>query len=129
MPMYIDRQKAIDALYGITAYKNTIPLSSAIFNIEKIPTADVVERKDIEAELDLAYKHGWSDCFAEHRWIPVSERLPERKSFDLVTDFGEVEEAYYDSDGNWWQVWGDKLKNVTAWMPLPEPYREEATDA
>ena len=63
------------------------------------------------------------------KWIPISERLPDRKSFALVTDFGEVEEAYYDSDGHWWQVWGDRLKNVTAWMPLPEPYREEAENA
>lgn len=63
------------------------------------------------------------------KWIPVSERLPEKGSFALVTDFGDVEEAYYDSDGHWWQVWGDRLKNVTAWMPLPEPYREEADNA
>ena len=63
------------------------------------------------------------------KWIPVTERLPEKGSFALVTDFGEVEEAYYDSDGHWWQVWGDRLKNVTAWMPLPEPYREEADNA
>lgn len=43
MPRYIDKQKAVDALYGITEYKNTIPLSSAVFIIEKIPSADVVE--------------------------------------------------------------------------------------
>lgn len=35
----IDRQEAIDALYGITAYKNSIPLYSAIFNIKKLPSA------------------------------------------------------------------------------------------
>ena len=35
----IYRQDAIDALYGITAYKNNIPLFSAVFNIEKLPSA------------------------------------------------------------------------------------------
>ena len=39
----ISRQDAIDALLGITAMKNTIPLDSAIFNIKRIPAADVVE--------------------------------------------------------------------------------------
>ena len=35
----IDRQAAIDALLGITAMRNTIPLDSAIFNIKKVPSA------------------------------------------------------------------------------------------
>lgn len=47
------------------------------------PTADVVERKDIEAELDLAYKHGWSDC--------ESEFYKERKKGKWITDkYGNV---------------------------------------
>lgn len=29
--------------------------------------------------------------------------------------------AFYD-------VWGDKIKNIVAWMPLPKPYQEEAAD-
>jgi len=29
--------------------------------------------------------------------------------------------AFYD-------VWGDKIKNIVAWMPLPKPYKEEAAD-
>lgn len=34
----ISRQAAIDALLGITAMRNTIPLDSAIFNIKKLPS-------------------------------------------------------------------------------------------
>lgn len=45
MPRYIDEEKVESILYGITAYKNTIPLDSAIFNIRRVPTADVVEVK------------------------------------------------------------------------------------
>ena len=40
----ISRQAAIDALLGITAMRNTIPLDSAIFNIKKLPSAQP-ERK------------------------------------------------------------------------------------
>lgn len=38
---YIERQVAIDAILGITPMRNTIPLDSAIFNIKKLPSADV----------------------------------------------------------------------------------------
>ena len=54
-------------------------------------------------------------------WIPVTERLPERCNYYIVTDFNKVDEAYYNSDGRWFSWDGNKLKDVTAWMPLPEP--------
>ena len=40
----ISRQAAIEALLGITAMRNTIPLDSAIFNIKKLPSVQP-ERK------------------------------------------------------------------------------------
>ena len=40
----ISRQAVIDALLGITAMRNTIPLNSAIFNIKKLPSVQP-ERK------------------------------------------------------------------------------------
>ena len=59
------------------------------------------------------------------RWIPCSESLPEKCNYYIVTDFGSVEEAYYNSDGRWFSRHDDKLKDVTAWMPLPSPYKGE----
>ena len=59
-------------------------------------------------------------------WIPVSEKLPQKCQFYLVTDYSEVEKAYYDSDGVWFSPHGDKLKAVSHWMSLPEPAKEEA---
>lgn len=59
-----------------------------------------------------------------NEWIPISERKPERCDYYLVTDSGSVGEAYYDSDRRWWAD-GNKLKDVTAWMPLPEPYKDD----
>ena len=59
------------------------------------------------------------------QWIPVTERLPEKCKYYLVTDDGYVEEAYLNSDRKWWTLQGDKLKDVTAWTPLPEPWKGE----
>ena len=67
------------------------------------------------------------------QWIPCSERLPEDDTPCLITitpDFGcmpFVMAAYYDFDGKVWGYndddgWMHRIVNVTAWMPLPEPY-------
>lgn len=58
------------------------------------------------------------------QWIPCSERLPEERQKVLVTleTFTGVRFVRMDwiKDGNWW-LWNSD--NVTAWMPLPEPYK------
>lgn len=120
----ISRQAAIDTLYGITSYKDTIPLFSAVFNIEKLPSAQ-----------------------PEQRWIPCGEKLPEANGRYLVTRglnacgslWNRVYIANYSDlmglkkEKIWWN--GNvgksdfvKLDDVIAWMPLPEPYAERRTD-
>ena len=71
----------------------------------------------------------------ERKWIPVSERLPEEGYRVLATVNGKhnnttfidaLEIAEYDSDEGWiiegYLDWINP--DVTAWMPLPEPYKE-----
>jgi len=60
----------------------------------------------------------------KHRWIPVSERLPEEMERVLVTgQYGEVHTAYRDAEG--WHLAINGLlyaSHPLAWMRLPEPY-------
>ena len=74
----------------------------------------------------------------EQRWIPCSERLPKTDNevlitvFDTEDDYVEVYKGFYQ-DHEWWTQWCHgclKIKDepcgvniVTAWMPLPEPYK------
>ena len=58
----------------------------------------------------------------EPHWIPVTERLPENSGTYLVTAKGfpvttKFFSAEYDGWGSEWR------KAITAWMPLPEPYK------
>lgn len=76
-------------------------------------------------------------------WTPIAKSQPKPKGFVLVTCSytttkfevalwgGPIETFARIRIGRWntaRQTWeddgprGEKLKNVTAWMPLPEPY-------
>lgn len=62
-------------------------------------------------------------------WIPVSERLPKISGLYLVsTDQYGVWAArtdVFDVGTNSWAKEDDKITTINAWMPLPEPYRED----
>ena len=59
----------------------------------------------------------------ETRWIPVSERLPKKSGKYLVTvKNGNVYAGTYDAFSGKFQC------AVTAWRPLPKPYKAEGSD-
>ena len=86
----------------------------------------------------------------ESRWIPVSEGLPEKYGECLVmvssfcgeivfkcsftTDLHKVDEynfsehkcGFYGIDSEWGSY---EINDVIAWMPLPEPYKEEGGES
>ena len=65
------------------------------------------------------------------QWIPCSERLPKRDGTYQIQEFiatiNDGEQVYasrasYDFESHKWIYHNGE---VVAWMPLPEPYREE----
>lgn len=63
------------------------------------------------------------------RWIPVSERLPEKgATYYLVTTkrSPRIEMAWYLSGDFYWNNSDSRMGEVIAWMPLPELYKEDA---
>ena len=74
---------------------------------------------------------------AEPQWIPCSMRLPEEENgtYWVCTDTGyqcecrwtNVNHFWTDLTTNWhWHIMDiPQYTKVTAWMPLPEPYKGE----
>lgn len=72
-------------------------------------------------------------------WIPVSERLPEAgdgKYYPLLnvqTSYGAVKCGFYRVRDDRWYIYEEfynefieaNEKEVVAWQPLPEPYKEK----
>lgn len=72
----------------------------------------------------------------EQRWIPCSERLPEkckdvfvcydfksRKSISIAACYSDG--SFHGYDDEYLTPDGRKYRKVIAWMPLPKPYQEE----
>lgn len=82
-----------------------------------------ISERNTEGEIRRALNMGMAAIKREQRWIPVSERLPEKNGEYLITGRqGAVNKRRYH-DGHWYGNW-----SVLAWMPLPEPYRAESED-
>lgn len=73
---------------------------------------------------------------AGSKWIPCSEQLPEEKINPVTNDFYEYQVTFKSDEvtdiryykfgrGHWWNGPGTMDKYVTAWQPLPQPYRPE----
>ena len=95
------------------------------------------------------YNKGWNACNKYWcntiksqpkvgEWIPVSERLPDNADEDVliiangtyknITFEDAIMMAVYDKDEGWiidgYEYW--LTAQVTAWQPLPEPYKGES---
>lgn len=91
-----------------------------------IDNAPIVDTSKIEHKV---YNEGFKDGVdqgiklserPQGKWIPVSERLPDKNGRCLVTtDFGDVcMDSFVDG------IFVLYLGNVVAWQPLPEPYKK-----
>lgn len=59
------------------------------------------------------------------KWIPCSERLPEN-AMNVIAQFssGTVTELRYAGNGIFEGIYEYSTKVIIAWMPLPEPYKQ-----
>ena len=106
----------------------------------------------IEDDLKAAYEEGYNDgqnnvtqvIYLEPEWIPCSERLPEANGRYLVTrglnacgamwsrvylinysDLMGIKSERIWWDGNVGKSDFERIDDVIAWMPLPEPWKGE----
>ena len=85
--------------------------------------ADKIEYYDDEQGFEIAYKvdiDALPTLTPPNEWVSVEDRLPEPTYCVLVytTDYS-IEVDALDSDGEWMSF------EVTHWMPLPEPPKED----
>ena len=59
------------------------------------------------------------------QWIPCSERLPDNDDSVLISNKNGVTKAWW-TGRSWTSIAVKNYKTVTAWMPLPEPYKGES---
>ena len=117
-----------EAGYGISY--NAVPLEA----IENAPSVDVVPKDFLERCMDNLVNELLAVLDAAPKWISVQDRLPEAHddgSVDavLVTDGSVIHMAYFNHD-TWHFCESGEMKeemfyNVTHWMPLPEPPKED----
>lgn len=69
-----------------------------------------------------------AEPYVHAAWIDVENGLPDNAADVLVCDIDGDIYMGYRSDHNGWRrtVDYENIKNVVAWMPLPEPYKGAA---
>lgn len=65
----------------------------------------------------------------QYEWVPCNKRLPdepeyydEKEGYIIQKDDWAPFEAYWDGE-YWTDSEGDRVKDVIAWMPLPDSYK------
>lgn len=81
---------------------------------------------DMKEALDMAIK-----ALEQTRWIPVSERLPEESLNSVIGLDAYRERCVFVQyiDGHFQIMGKAESFDIIAWMPLPQPYKEESEDA
>jgi hypothetical protein len=96
---YITKQQAIDLVKSLEVVLGCLGVSVLTREIERLP-----------------------DC-----WISTKDSLPEAREEVLIhhKEIG-VFEAFFTDDGYWEtdSGWWSRQRDVTHWMPLPEPPKE-----
>lgn len=116
--------------YGFKDDKEVYTNGSDLIPIFRVKQWLEQDNKLRAIETDTAYECGKH----ANKWIPVSEKMPEDGQNVLFCDIDDDimvgyhikgrSNTHFSQDGTF-----DDIKNVRAWMPLPEPYKAESEGA
>ena len=93
----------------------------ALEEVSRIP-------ENLHREREQAYMNGYADGKSTCRWFSVDDKLPEENELVIVTigtvtiskgKERSVTKCMYSKNSIFWKEY------VVAWLPLPEPYKEE----
>lgn len=129
-----DVKKVTDEV--VKGLKRLPSIDAVQYTDDEIQRMQDIEQAQIEKAYDIGYAEGKSD--AEPHWIPVTERLPKPKDGVLIYVFVDsktgsglknnefIDIGWFRADGDWDSELGCyDHKNITHWMPLPDPPKEE----
>lgn len=85
------------------------------------------DKAEFETEFETILTLAEKALTQEPKWILVSERLPEEKDYCLCCDKdGNITIGFISKYSKKWVFDDDEVDmDVTAWMPLPKPYKAE----
>ena len=99
----------------------------ALENLKGLLECSYVDR--FEDEENEALRVAIKALEQEPKWIPISERLPEKSGYYLISTHhitGPVYRNTYVDDVSVEWFYEKFSPAVTAWMPAPEPYKVES---
>ena len=134
------REKIIQGLYR----GDSRAIKDAIKALEKEPCEDAISRKAVKelfqegSVMGMYYFLGIDELPSitskKEEWIPCSEKMPKQKEYiDNVCEYYLIQDEYGDmcvaryTKKGWHPIESlFFLDDVVAWIPLPEPYKEES---
>lgn len=107
-------------------YPQGVPFQTLLLDF----AADAIE--DLQGKTKVLEKLADYWCNKAPKWIPVTERLPEQKKahYLCLLDDDSMAVVYWSKVPDWaskgeWTWHNPNWKEVTHWMPLPQPPKEE----
>ncbi len=112
--------------YGLKDDKEVYTNGSDLIQVFRVKQWLEHDNKLRKAEIEAAYECGKH----VNQWIPVSERLPKGGEEVLFCDIDDDVMIGYHIEGCSKTLFVqsgtlDTIRNVRAWMPIPEPYKPE----
>ena len=136
----IEKQKSCCLMIGYAKEYNqgALKMAEVIEDIirKHMDNNNLCEKCSRRKWYQIGYKDGKNDG-----WIPVEERLPERTPDEKINNSYKKYLVFIDNIDYWdidiavYDLWNDKkwrefsntyceIENVTAWCPLPDPYKK-----